>query len=382
MNYDVMTWYFYRPDALTVWENQEVRKRLNWYLRVMKNKKPAKYLICKRIKSEVKLNEASLKELWDEHERLSLEFKKIWEKIRNNYMRLDSLKKVEQSFLDVKIALAYRILENCHFCERRCGKNRLKGERGFCKLDKDTYVSSYFLHTGEEAPLVPSGTIFFCGCNSACVFCQNYSISQEWITENGVVVDGFKATPPLLAIIMEELHKRGALNINLVGGDPIPNLHTVLKALSFTNINSPILWNSNFYMSIEATRLLIEVIDIGLPDFKYGSNKCALRLSKLPNYFEVVSRNVKMFHDEGINSIVRHLVLPNHLECCTKPILEWLSKNCPTFMVNIMEQYRMEYLVARYPEKYPDVARRPSRKEMNEAYAYADKLKLVWRPVS
>ncbi|MEM2591266.1 MAG: pyruvate formate lyase-activating protein, partial [Thermofilaceae archaeon] len=145
--------------------------------------------------------------------------------------------------------------------------------------------------------------------------------------------------------------------------------------------NVPLLWNSNMYMSVEALQLLLDIIDIWLPDFKYGNDECALRLSKVPRYFEVVSRNHKMAHDSG-DMIIRHLVLPNHVECCTKPALKWISENCPRALVNIMDQYRPEHLVAFYPEKYREIARRPSPRELEEAYAFADELGLVWRPVS
>ena len=80
--------------------------------------------------------------------------------------------------------------------------------------------------------------------------------------------------------------------------------------------------------------------------------------------------------------IIRHLVLPGHVDCCTKPVLEWIAENCPRALVNIMDQYRPEHLVARYPEMYPDIARRPSAKELEEAYRHADELGLCWRPVS
>ena len=375
-------WYIYRPDALAVWNDKEVIERLRWYYEVMNNEKPAKYLICKRLGVDLKLENASYDDLWSEHERLSEVFRKTWQEIKENRKKITDLPKPDINFLDLKVEIAYRILEKCSFCERRCGVNRARGEKGFCKLDKRAYVSSYFHHVGEEAPLVPSGTIFFCGCNSACVFCQNHDISQEWITDDGLVINGVEITATTLAIIMEKLRKDGARNINFVGGDPIPNTHIILEAMKYTNVNVPMLWNSNFYMSTEVSKLLIEVIDIGLPDFKYGNNDCAIRLSKLPRYFEVVSRNHKMFHEAGIDMIIRHLVLPNHVECCTKRVLEWISENCQRALVNVMEQYRPEFLVARRPDLYPDISRRPSRDEMKRAYKYATEFGLVWKPVS
>ena len=326
-------WIFYRPDAITVWENEEVRNRLSWYRKVMVNEKPAKYLICKRIEADIDLKDAGYDELWHEHERLAIEFNKTWNKIKNGELELADLRRAKISFLDLKVEIANRILENCHFCERRCGVNRKKGEKGFCKLTDKSFLASYFHHYGEEAPLVPSSTFFMSSCTFRCVHCQNWDISTD-------PTNGIEITPPLLATLIEKLRKEGGLNTNFVGGDPVPHIHTIIEAMKYTDINVPMLWNSNFYMSTEATKLLIHIIDIGLPDFKYGNDFCALRLSNVSNYFEVVSRNHKMFHDESIDSIVRILVLPNHVECCVKPVLKWLADNCPNFLVNIMSQYR------------------------------------------
>ncbi len=369
-------YYALRPDAIFVWKNEEVKRRLSWYYRVMRNERPAKYLICKRIPIDINLEEASEKELWSEHERVAEKFKKIFEKIRSGEIELSSLEKPKVSFLDLKIELVNKMLTHCNFCERRCGVNRANGERGFCRLDKRTYVASWFHHWGEEAPLIPSGTIFFGSCNFRCVFCQNYDISQ--VNPLG----GIEVTPRELAKIQATLRREGVKNINYVGGEPTPNLHTIVESLKYLDVNVPLLWNSNFYCSTETMKILLEIIDIGLPDFKYGNDECAKRLSMVDKYFEVVSRNHKMMHDYGIDMIIRHLVMPNHVECCTKPILNWIAENLPRALVNIMAQYRPEYLVAWEPEKYPDIARRPTADEMREAYKHAQRLGLCYEPVS
>ncbi len=370
-------WIAYRPDAILVWKNVEVRRRLNWYYNVMENLKPAKFRICKRLPLEFNPFDRgySLEELWDVHDELSKVFEEHWEKIKNDKLRIDELEKPKYSFLHLKVAIAYRILERCHFCEWRCGVNRIKGEKGFCRLDSKVYVHSYFHHYGEEAPLVPSGTIFYGSCNFRCVFCQNWDISQVNVYE-GTIVDAKK-----LALIQRSLREDGARNINHVGGEPTPNLHVILESLLYLDINVPQLWNSNMYCSVETMKLLKDVIDIWLPDFKYGNDKCAQRLSGVRNYWKIVTRNHIIAYRSG-DMIIRHLVLPNHIECCTKPILKWISENTPNALVNIMQQYRPEYLVLAKPEKWPDIARRPTWDEMEEAYEYARKLNICFEPVS
>ncbi len=367
-------WRVVRPDAVTVWRNKEVIERLSHYYKVMKNEKPAKYRVVKRVPIEENLDELSYDELWKLHEEKSKEFREFYNKIVEENKDIDKIPIPEKSFLDLKIKLVNIMVSKCILCEWRCSVNRLKGEKGRCGLDWRTRVASAFLHLGEEAPLVPSGTIFFTGCSFKCVFCQNWDISTR--PENGDEV-----SPEELAQIAIKLRRMGARNINYVGGNPDQQLHTIIESLKYMDINVPLLWNSNFYMSIESMKILVDVIDIWLPDFKYGNDNCALRLSKVVKYFEIVSRNHLIAYEHG-DMIIRHLVLPNHIECCTRPVLEWIAKHCPRALVNIMEQYRPEHLVLLNPEKYPDISRRPTSEEMREAYKIAKDLGLCYEPVS
>ncbi|MEM1537272.1 MAG: radical SAM protein [Candidatus Nezhaarchaeales archaeon] len=362
-----------RPDSILVWRNEEVLHRLSWYYQVMRNMKPAKYLICKKLEFKGDLSGLT-EELWEQHDKLHELLLDIQRKIAEGNLNLESLPTPKQSFLDLKIELVKRMLMNCCFCERRCGVNRLKGEKGFCRLNTETRVATWFHHYGEEAPLVPSGTIFFTSCNFKCQFCQNWDISTN--PKNGVEVSSRE-----LAAIAKILRDEGCRNINYVGGEPTPNLHTIVESLKHMDVNVPLLWNSNMYCSLETMKILKDLIDIWLPDFKYFNDRCAERLSKVPNYFAVVSRNHVIAHESG-NMIIRHLVLPNHLECCTKPLLKWIAKNLPNALVNIMEQYRPEHVVAKHPELYPDIARRPTKTEMSEAYSLANELGIVWEAVS
>jgi putative pyruvate formate lyase activating enzyme len=278
------------------------------------------------------------------------------------------------TFLALKAELANRMLTSCHFCERKCGADRTRDSKGWCKLDSDSRVSSAFLHTGEEAPLVPSGTIFFASCCFGCVFCQNEDISTN--PRSGHIV-----SPVQLAELAESLYREGAVNINYVGGDPIPNTHIILGSMLYQVSNVTQLWNSNLYCSTDTMSLISDVIDVWLPDFKYGNDDCAEQLSGVKNYFDVVSRNHRLAYEAG-EVIVRHLVLPTHVECCTFPILDWISKNIPNCMVNIMGQYRPEHLVLRNPTKYKALARPVTNSEIQTALKRATELGICWKPVS
>jgi len=370
-------WMSLRPDAVEALSNDTLRRALNWYYSILLEDAPAKFWIARAIPVEDNIAKLSLDELWKIHSKKSSEFESLWREIRGSSTRFSEFKQrfreASPSLLDLEIEIAKRMLKSCRFCEWRCGVDRTAGRRGVCGLDTKTYVHSWFLHLGEEAPLVPSGTIFYGSCNFRCVYCQNWDISQEHPFEVPAV------NARQLALIQRELALRGARNINHVGGEPTPNLHTILESLKYLDVNIAQLWNSNFYMSEEALKLLIYVIDIWLPDFKYGNNNCALRLSKIPRYVDVVTRNLKIAVNYG-DMIIRHLVLPNHIECCSIKVLDWIAENLPRdrVLVNIMDQYRPEYKAYEYKE----ISRRPNSRELETVYNYADSKGILWRDIS
>ena len=261
-----------------------------------------------------------------------------------------------KSLMDLKVCLADRMMKSCSLCERDCGKDRSAGKEGHCEV-LEPHIASQFMHYGEERVLVPSYTIFFAGCNFECAFCQNSDISTDPKSGRSVPAD-------LMARRIENLSEVGragfkitlvrdwgekAKNINWVGGEPTPNLAYVLHVLREARTNIPQIWNSNMYMSEEAMQLLGGVIDVYLADFKYGNDDCAKRYSKVNNYFKVVTRN-HVIASEQADLLVRHLMLPGHLECCTLPILDWLAKNTPDALVNIMDQYRPMHRAHKFPE--------------------------------
>ncbi|MBU4489555.1 MAG: radical SAM protein [Actinobacteria bacterium] len=268
----------------------------------------------------------------------------------------------EGSLLDLKIELAGRMLTHCAFCERRCGVDRTDGEKGYCGVGGESRYSSDFLHMGEEMELVPSHTIFFSGCTFKCVYCQNWDIATH-------PDSGRLAEPAMLSAVLMEGISQGSRNANFVGGNPDPNLHTILETVRLVGSAGrflPMVWNSNMYTSSEAMEVLEGVMDVYLGDFRYGNDRCALELSDVEGYFEVVSRNFTRAH-ETAEVMMRHLVLPGHLECCTRPIMEWVRENMPGAYFNLMFQYRPEYRASLFPA----IDRRLSNEERRQALAMA-----------
>ncbi len=366
-------WRLTRRDAVTVWSQDPIIKRLTRYRSIIDLKVPSRFLLARKIAVDFNQSDPT-STLWKTHDKARKQFKQVFTKIQN-LDEYEAMSTPEFSFLDLKHILAEKMLENCNFCEHSCNVDR-KNTTGFCGVGYDSYVSSAFLHTGEEPPLVPSGTIFFSGCNLRCAHCQNYDISSN-------PTNGTKVTSRQLASIADELASQGAKNINYVGGDPTPNIHTILQSLQYQQFNITQLWNSNMYLSEASMNLLIDIIDFWLPDLKYFSESCAHRISRIPNYPKIVTRNIKRAYDKGTTEmIIRVLVLPNHLECCFFPIIDWIAENTPTALVNLMAQYRPMWRVNKDPKTYADIARRVSREEMEQVYAYAEKKGLEYRSVS
>ncbi len=342
------------PEAISP-EDTGLRNAMGRYIDITENKKYAKFLIAKTIPVKFPKSE---ERLWETHKNKMMEF---WKALKAHDKGKRKLEFAKVSLLDLKFEIAKRMLEKCEFCERKCNVDRTKGNTGFCGLTDKSFLSSEFIHTGEEASIIPSHTFFFMGCNFYCIYCQNWQISRR--KEGGTEVDG-----RMLAELAEKRNKVSR-NINLVGGDPIPNLHTILDMLRFSKINKPIIWNSNMYMSEKTIRLLDGVIDVYLADFKYGNDECAKKLSKVDNYWKTTTRNFLLACKQA-EVLIRHLVLPDHLECCTKPIMKWVGENLGNkIRMNIMGQYHPEFeaFISKGME------RRVTREEMERAYELARK---------
>ncbi|MBN2025713.1 MAG: radical SAM protein [Actinobacteria bacterium] len=327
------------------------------YFSILKKKNTARHWLASRTPAGASsLDGLAEEELWKLHGAAMAAWRDAWEAMAEPPL-LPGL-----SLLDLKSELADLMLRDCRMCERRCGANRAGGETGYCGVGAVSRVASNFLHFGEEPELVPSHTIFFSGCTFHCVYCQNWDIAMD-------ARMGSPADPAYLADSLREGMRQGSRNANFVGGNPDPNLHTILRtiiALGDDGRHLPMVWNSNMYTSREAMDLLEGVMDVYLADFRYGNDECAYRYSDVSDYFEVVSRNFSTAHKRG-DIMLRQLLLPGHLECCTARIMAWVAKNMPDVYFNLMFQFRPEYRAALYPE----IDRRPSPQEKMEAVELA-----------
>jgi len=269
--------------------------------------------------------------------------------------------------------LLWEQMRQCTLCPRMCKKNRLRGQRGDCRANADLEISSAFPHFGEEPELVGrrgSGAIFFTNCPLHCVFCINYEVSQ--------LGHGRTYSINELANMMLLLQRQGCHNINLV--TPTHYIAHILLALDNAagrGLRLPMVYNTCSWKNLEQVQLLDGVVDVYLPDLKYGDANTANRLS--PGaicYPEVAKKAILEMHRQvGVarpdsatglinrGVMIRHLVMPNNV-ARTDLLMQWIGANLPReTYVNLMSQYTPMFRAGEFPE----IARRITRTEYQNA---------------
>jgi len=279
--------------------------------------------------------------------------------------------------LQRRVVEARQHLAECDVCARVCRVNRLVGERGICRTGERARVSSYGPHLGEENPLRGwrgSGTIFFTRCNLHCQYCQNWDISQ---TDAGEEMETEE-----LAAIMLDLQSYGCHNINLVSpSHVVPQILAALLVAAQAGLNLPLVYNTGGYDSLEMLRLLDGVVDIYMPDMKYGDSAIARRYSLVRDYVRVNQAAVREMHrqvgdlqldEHGLarrGLLVRHLVLPNYLAGTAQVVRFLVEEISRDTYLNLMDQYRPAYLASRFPQ----LNRRITPQEYRHALELAQK---------
>jgi putative pyruvate formate lyase activating enzyme len=260
-----------------------------------------------------------------------------------------------------------RSLKRCVLCPQVCRVDRTAGARGVCGLASGMVMSSYLPHHGEEPPLSGThgaGTIFFSSCNLRCLYCQNYQISHA--------IRGRAVSEGDLAGIMLELEAQGCHNIDLV--TPTPHLTGIISSILIARergLSIPIVYNCGGYEREKIIRFVDGLIDIYLPDFKYGLAEVAHRYSGVRDYTRHALLSLKemvrqvgdtLELEEGIAKrgiLVRHLVLPGGMDS-SLAVLRMIRDQVSSFVpLSLMAQYTPVPSVM----NDPFLGRRVTRKE-------------------
>jgi len=243
--------------------------------------------------------------------------------------------------LHARAAQARARYRRCDLCAHLCLVDRGRGPAGVCGEGDGLFLAGAGVHHGEEPELVPSGLVLIAGCNLACQSCETWQFSLE---RRGVTA----TSPAQLAALLLDLEKRGARNANFV--TPTHVMPALLEGLALAaehGLSLPVVWNCGGYESLEALRLLDGVVDVYLPDAKYGDDSIADELSGCRRYTAALEASLREMRRQT-RTIVRHLVLPSGVAAPEKlmPLLAAISNDLP---LNVLSQYRPLYRASRFP---------------------------------
>jgi putative pyruvate formate lyase activating enzyme len=275
-----------------------------------------------------------------------------------------------------------KALRDCTCCPRDCHANRYSRELGFCMSGAGYSVGSICAHRGEEPVL--SGrhgicNIFFTRCNMQCTYCQNYQISRrlEALEEETL-------TLPAIVERIERILDAGSHAVGFVSPSHfVPQMQVIMDALGARGRRPTYVYNTNSYDKIATIRSLEGKIDVWLPDLKYLDESLGRNYSHSPFYPDVACAAIReMFRQKGSNIrlddngcitsglIIRHLVLPGHVEN-SKQVLRWIAEELsPSVHVSLMSQYHPTLHVADHPR----LGRVLSPVEYDEVRAEFDRL--------
>lgn len=234
----------------------------------------------------------------------------------------------------------------CLLCPNMCGVNRVKGEKGRCRMTSSLSLAWAGLHRGEEPPLCGkdgSGMLFFTGCPLHCAYCQNRQISgsdgENW---------GIEISQEELIDIIFDLERMGARTLNIVTGTHyIPSLVNALRKAKERGFSLPVVWNSSGYERIEALELIDEYIDLYLLDCKTLNHSVSRVFCGLKSYADNILPLmdwIKKKHpttnlDKIKGTIIRHLVFPGTINASKKFISVFAERYKDNFYLSLMSQF-------------------------------------------
>lgn len=222
-------------------------------------------------------------------------------------------------------------LAACRLCAHDCGANRLAGEPGLCRAGAAARFFSAQTEVADETELLPTFAVALSGCDMRCDFCITGAASWNPRAGNPLSAAGMAARA------RDEL-RRGARTIMVLGGEPTIHLPAVLELVAQLPDTARLVWKTNAYAAAPARGLLDGLFNVWLADYKFGNDACALRLARTPAYVRVIQENLLWAFTRS-ELIVRHLLLPGHLECCWRPIAVWVAEHLPSVKVSLHDGF-------------------------------------------
>jgi len=242
--------------------------------------------------------------------------------------------------------------------------NRLAGELGRCRAGHTARIFSAQVEVGDELELIPAFAIALSGCDLRCDFCLTGA--NSWNPRSGGLL-----RPEVLGQRAEAALANGARSVMLLGGEPTVHLPAALEIVAALPPTAKLVWKTNAHGSAQARQWLEGLFDVWLADYKFGNDQCAERLAGVRDYGQIVRENL-LWASERSELIVRHLLMPSHLECCWRPVAEWLAAELPGVKVSL----RCGFWPTSHSRRHPELSRTASVEECVQARGIARGLSL------
>lgn len=243
----------------------------------------------------------------------------------------------------------------CDVCFRGCLLE--EGQVGFCRARRnvggavicDNYgeITSLALDPIEKKPLMrfmPGSMILSAGsygCNLACMFCQNYSISTTKKEENLLT----EISPAEMVEKALRLREQGNIGIAYTYNEPLIGYEYVrdtAKAARAEGLKNVVVTNGCFSERVFGE--IIGVVDAMNIDLKGFTKEY---YQKLGGDFETVKNFIKMSHESGCHIELTTLLVPgyNDSEGETEAMAAWIasmSSDIPYHISRFFGRWKME----------------------------------------
>lgn len=229
----------------------------------------------------------------------------------------------------------------CELCEHRCGVDRTQGPAGKCKASATARVFRHRVEYGDERLIAPSHLFYLSGCDLRCAFCINELNAFD-------PRRGEELTPEFFRAALTAQKPLAPRTLQWVGGEPTIHLPAILDAMAGCPDLPRVVWKTDLHGTPEAYDLLDGSVDLYLADFKFGNDNCAREIAGVARYTEVLTRNLVLVAGRA-DLIIRHLLLPGHLDCCFRSIVEWVSTHLREKAFSLREGYLPHWQARLHP---------------------------------
>lgn len=232
-----------------------------------------------------------------------------------------------------RIGKAEAALRDCRICSRLCGVDRMAGPAGRCGAGPEPRIFSAQVEVGDEWEIIPAFAIALSGCNMRCSFC--ITGDESWHPSRGRPLEASAVAARAAA----SMHAGQAQSLLVLGGEPTVHLPWLLRLVAAMPDAARLVLKTNGLSTKPARELLGGLFNTWIIDFKFGGDACAESLSHTPRYLDAIQETLLWAAAEPLTLIVRHLLLPGHIDCCWRPIAAWLAECLPQVKVSLRSSY-------------------------------------------